>query len=78
MKSNFLKVAFVAAIALVCGVNMFKSQKSEILSDVALANVEALANDESNKKDFWCCGNTRDCAIGDDLVIHGRLSDKPC
>ena len=46
MKKNILKVAFVAAIALVSGINVFNSHKTENLSDVVLANVEALANDE--------------------------------
>ena len=46
MKKNILKVAFVAAIALVSGINVFNSQKTENLSDVVLANVEALAMDE--------------------------------
>ena len=44
MKKNMIKVAFVAAIAVACGINVFNSQKSETLSEVALANVEALAN----------------------------------
>ena len=47
MNKKVLKVAFVAAIALMCGVNVFNVQKSESLSDIALANVEALAGDES-------------------------------
>ena len=46
MKKNILKVAFVAAIALVSGINVFNSHKTETLPDVVLANVEALANDE--------------------------------
>ena len=46
MKKNILKVAFVAAIVLVSGINVFNSQKTENLSDVVLANVEALAFDE--------------------------------
>lgn len=46
MKKNILKVAFVAAIALVSGINVFNSHKTENLSDVALANVEALAMGE--------------------------------
>ena len=33
MKKNILKVAFVAAIALVSGINVFNSQKTENLSD---------------------------------------------
>ena len=44
MKTNFIKVAFVAAIAFACGINVFNAQKSETLSEVALANVEALAD----------------------------------
>ena len=47
---NILKVAFVAAIALVGGINVFNSQKTENLSDVVLANVEALAFDEIKPK----------------------------
>ena len=43
MKSNFVKVAFIAIVAMVGGINVFNAQKSEVLSDIALANVEALA-----------------------------------
>lgn len=49
MKKNILKVAFVAAIALVSSINVFNSQKSENSSDVVLANVEALAMGEPNR-----------------------------
>ena len=44
MKKNIVKVAFVAAIAMVCGINVLHSQKCETLSEVALANVEAFAD----------------------------------
>lgn len=47
MKKNILKIAFVAAIAMVSGINVFSAQKSVTLSDVALANVEALADTET-------------------------------
>ena len=43
MKKNILKVAFVVAIAMVSGINVFNAQKSDVLSDIALANVEAFA-----------------------------------
>ena len=43
MKKNFVKVTLVAAISMVCGTSFLNSQKSETLSEVALANVEALA-----------------------------------
>ena len=47
MNKKVLKVAFVAVIAMVSGLNVFNAQKSEVLSDIALANVEALAGCES-------------------------------
>ena len=53
MKKNILKVAFVAAIALVSGVNVFNSQKTKSLSDVVLANVEALAMDSEGSGIPW-------------------------
>ena len=46
MKRKFLKMAFAVAIAMVSGVNFYNAQKCETLSDVALINVEALADDE--------------------------------
>ena len=49
MRQKLIKVAFVAAIAFVSGITVFNSQKSELeLSDIALANVEALASGESD------------------------------
>lgn len=45
MKKN-MKYVFVAAIAMMAGINVFNAQKTEGLSDVALANVEALAQSE--------------------------------
>ena len=53
MKKNILKVAFVAAIAMVSAINVFNAQKTEMLSDVALANVEALASDSENTGLPW-------------------------
>ena len=46
MNKKFIKVALVAAIAMVGGVNVFNAQKVNTLSDVALGNVEALADGE--------------------------------
>ena len=68
MKKNFVKAIFVVAIVMVSGINMFSSQKSETLSEVALANVEALAADEDvdvcetycYKCDGWMCGRIYD------------------
>ena len=44
MKKIFLNAIFVAVIAVVAGINVFNAQKTEVLSDIALANVEALAS----------------------------------
>lgn len=43
---NRLKITLVAAVALASTVNVFNANKSETLSDMALANVEALAGVE--------------------------------
>lgn len=62
MKKNMIKAAFVAAIAMVSGFNVFNALKSETLSDIALANVEALAGEEWDGDNhchmdttFWEC-----------------------
>ena len=41
MKKNILKATLVAAFALIAGFNVYNSQKSDVMSDLALANVEA-------------------------------------
>ena len=51
MNKKFIKVAFVAAIAMISGVNVFNAQKVNTLSEITLANVEALADGE------WYDGN---------------------
>lgn len=51
MKSNLFKIAFVAAIAMIGGVNVFNAQKPIVLSDIAMANVEALAQSENGGMD---------------------------
>ena len=43
MKKNMMKVVLVAVVGLIAGINMLNAQKSDVLSDVAMANVEALA-----------------------------------
>ena len=48
MKKNILKATIVAAFALIAGMNVYNAQKSDIMSGLALANVEALAGCEWN------------------------------
>ncbi len=56
-------------------VKMYNSENQ--LSSIYLINVEALSNGESVDH-YWCCGLTEDCAIGENVVIKGRFSEKPC
>ena len=46
MKKNILKATLVAAFGLIAGFNVYNSQKSDVMSELALANVEALARYE--------------------------------
>ena len=46
MKKNILKTTLVAAFALLAGYNVYNSQKSDMMSELVLANVEALADGE--------------------------------
>ncbi len=48
MKKNILKATIVAAFALIAGMNVYNAQKSDVMSELALANVEALAGCEWN------------------------------
>ena len=45
MKTKLIKFVFVGAIAIMAGINVFNAQKPAVLSDVAMENVEALADD---------------------------------
>ena len=60
MKGKILKVTIVAAFALIAGFNVYNAQKSDVMSDLALANVEALARYEVNPDCLNGCtsGNT--------------------
>ena len=51
MKKNILKITFAAALAVVAGVTAYQAQDKEMMSDLALANVEALARDENTGGD---------------------------
>ena len=59
---KIIKVASVAVVAAVAGIGVYTSQKTEVTSDIVLANVEALARGEQpDVKDCipatsQCCG----------------------
>lgn len=58
---RIIKITFVAALAAVAGYGVYTNQKAESMSDLMLANMEALANSEvivgqpcACVKDSWC------------------------
>lgn len=64
MVKNIVKATIVAVVGLIAGINVFNAQKPTVLSDVAMANVEALADYEVGKgnwivtiytTDHWKC-----------------------
>lgn len=48
MKKNILKLVFASVSALVAGYSVYASQQKVEMSDLALANVEALASGEDS------------------------------
>jgi hypothetical protein len=50
-----IKLAFVAAFVAVAGYGVYANQTSNAMSDLALANVEALAQGESGGGGSYCC-----------------------
>lgn len=49
---KIIKLAFVAAFAAIAGYGVYTSQKSDSVSDLLLANVEALANDTESSDGY--------------------------
>lgn len=54
---KILKLAFIAAFAAIAGYNIYSIQKTNDLSDLALANVEALAEGESGSTRYQTMGS---------------------
>ena len=48
MKKNLIKMMLAAVVVVASGVNIYNSQKENGMSDVVLANVDALAEIEIN------------------------------
>ena len=51
---KFVKVAFVAIFAAIAGYGVYTSQKADVMSELALANVEALAGGEIGNGENQC------------------------
>lgn len=71
MKKNIIKLTMIAAVAIFAGYNMYQSNvKTEVMSDIALANVEALAQDEAG--DWYCVGEFYTCILDEQGRIYGK------
>ena len=73
MNKKNLKATLIAVVALVGGINVFNAHKSESLSVLALANVEALAENE------W--GTGANCRWNSTYIIcdgNGTREGCPC
>ena len=57
MKKNILKLVFASAFALVAGYSIYASQKKVEMSNLAMANVEALASGEVIVGPWYCAGS---------------------
>lgn len=55
MKKKIFGAALIAAMALTAGWNFNQSKNETLLSDLAIANVEALASGEVSDTCFWSC-----------------------
>ena len=77
MKKKFIRATFVAAIAMACGINVFNAQKSETLSDIAMANVEALAEGEGEGGDITINPECKNGCLkdGDGCYCYHKYSD---
>lgn len=64
---KIVKIAFVAAFAAIAGYGVYANQKADAMSDLALANVEALADGEyPPSPNYWsqCKGGPKMCYMG--------------
>ena len=74
MIKNIIKSTMVVVVAIFAGYNMYQSnQETQVLSDVMLENIEALANDESNVvKPCPLKGGTCIVLIGDSTIVGAK------
>ena len=90
---KFTKIAFVAIFVAIAGYGVYSNQKNDFISDLALANIEALARYELPEVEITCddyggtCWTTSgDCYVSwfiyyDDCKFSGYMSDSclsPC
>ena len=62
-----IKIAMVAVVAAVAGMGIYSSQKADAMSNIALANVEALASGESGSR---CPSGCSDIGWGTSKILE--------
>ena len=77
MRKNILGIAVMAVVAVAAAWNINQSENEIKLSDLALDNVEALANNEGGDG-WWCCGYWGNCKSDGGSYIHGFFRATPC
>jgi len=71
MKKSILKIVFASAFALVASYSVYASQQKVEMSDLAIANVEALAGGESGT--VKCCPDPGDeCKLSSGDILEGQ------
>ena len=65
MSKKIFAALIVAVVATFAGYNIYQSQRAEMsISDLAMANVEALARNEISNCDNGCWDNGSGCLCG--------------
>ncbi|MDH6312610.1 hypothetical protein M2137_001385 [Parabacteroides sp. PFB2-10] len=72
MKKRILSIVMVAVIAVTAGWNVYRSESKVALSDLGLANVEALASCEKLLGTCWMNYSTWECCDA------GNYACAPC
>ncbi|MEG1403860.1 NVEALA domain-containing protein [Bacteroides sp.] len=70
MSKNYEQEIFCDLDATFAGYNIYQSQRTVIMSDLALANVEALANGETPSQIVCISSGSVDCPIMSDKVKY--------
>ena len=80
MKRNMIKAALLAVFAFVAGYGVYTSQKETAMSDLAMANIEALAQDnESGGVEIVCGRNSGPCWMKTGMLCFvGEAHDYAC
>lgn len=75
---KIVKIAFVAAFVAIAGYGVYTNQKTDTMSDLMQANVEALAQSESGG--YYCCSPySYECyRILGGGIVYGLRLPLPC